>query len=316
MEPKNEDLNTNEIEILCRLRDEKLKDLSPDMDISTDIREKWITSITEAFKTGSEGLQTIRPWDIRLYLDGRVDVDLTSQAAISNVDSTIAKVYPIRYQKPSNSLENFPSAEHPLLIERFALGCLIYEISTLRKPYADLSDDEVKTHYNEGKYPENPVPATHNSSFLSRAGSYVRAHPVLFGLQVAGAGVAAASVIALPILGFGAAGPVAGSIAAGWQSSLGVVQAGSLFAWCQGAAMGGAAAGGLAGIGVAGAGVTGAATAAAVPGVKEKVAGAFKDASDAIKDPGWQEKVKGSVKGAADTITGMFRTKDDGETKP
>ena len=47
----------------------------------------------------------------------------------------------------------------------------------------------------------------------------------------------------LGFIGFSALGPIAGSIAAGWQSSLGAyVGAGSLFAWCQSAAMGGAAA--------------------------------------------------------------------------
>lgn len=53
-----------------------------------------------------------------------------------------------------------------------------------------------------------------------------------------------ATVLILPILGavgFGSLGPVAGSVAAGWQSAIGLVEAGSAFAWFQGAAMGGAA---------------------------------------------------------------------------
>ncbi len=56
-------------------------------------------------------------------------------------------------------------------------------------------------------------------------------------------------------MGFAAAGPVAGSAAAAWQSSIGLVQAGSVFAWCQSAAMGGAAVGGILATGIAGAGV-------------------------------------------------------------
>ncbi|MCJ1309065.1 hypothetical protein MMC25_002720 [Agyrium rufum] len=53
------------------------------------------------------------------------------------------------------------------------------------------------------------------------------------------------SVTILPTLflvGFGTAGPVAGSLAASWQSSIGLVQAGSLFAFLQSAVMGGGAA--------------------------------------------------------------------------
>lgn len=78
-----------------------------------------------------------------------------------------------------------------------------------------------------------------------------------------------ASVAALPILGaagFAAAGPVAGSAAAAWQSSIGLVQAGSLFAWCQSAAMGGAAVGGIVACGAAGGSVALAATGAGVAG--------------------------------------------------
>lgn len=80
-----------------------------------------------------------------------------------------------------------------------------------------------------------------------------------------------ASLVALPILGaagFAAAGPVAGSAAAAWQSSIGLVQAGSLFAWCQSVAMGGAAVNGIVALGAAGGSVALAATGAGVVGGK------------------------------------------------
>ena len=60
--------------------------------------------------------------------------------------------------------------------------------------------------------------------------------------------------------GFGVMGPIAGSAAAGWQSSIGIVQAGSLFAWCQSAAMGGAAASTITAAGIVGAGTAAGAT--------------------------------------------------------
>ncbi|KAK6343506.1 hypothetical protein TWF730_011096 [Orbilia blumenaviensis] len=47
--------------------------------------------------------------------------------------------------------------------------------------------------------------------------------------------------VVLGYLGFSAAGPVAGSLAAAWQSSIGVVQAGSAFSIIQGSVMTGAA---------------------------------------------------------------------------
>ena len=75
------------------------------------------------------------------------------------------------------------------------------------------------------------------------------------------------SVVALPVLGlagFAATGPVADTAAAAWQSSLGIVQAGSLFSWCQSAAMGGAAVDGIIAGGAAGGGVALAATGGAL----------------------------------------------------
>lgn len=97
----------------------------------------------------------------------------------------------------------------------------------------------------------------------------MKAHPYLFALQSSGVLVFTASVTAPLILGavgFGVLGPVAGSAATAWQSSIGLVQASSWFAWCQSAAMGGAAAGQITTAGVLGAGaVTGATLAAALP---------------------------------------------------
>ena len=56
----------------------------------------------------------------------------------------------------------------------------------------------------------------------------------------------------LGAIGFSPIGPVAGSIAAGWQASIGSVAAGSFFAFLQSAAMGGAAVTALTGVGVLG----------------------------------------------------------------
>ena len=104
-------------------------------------------------------------------------------------------------------------------------------------------------------------------SLQNRFSNYVKKHPYLFAGQVAGGILSTAALITIPILGlvgFSAIGPVAGSAAAAWQASMGIVEAGSIFAWCQGAAMGGAAVGGLVGCGVAGGSVALAATGGAL----------------------------------------------------
>ncbi len=91
--------------------------------------------------------------------------------------------------------------------------------------------------------------------------------PWIAALQAAGLALCVGAALAVPVLGavgFGALGPVAGSLATAWQSSVGSVAAGSLFAWCQSAAMGGAAASAIAATGAAGGAVAAAATAAGV----------------------------------------------------
>lgn len=69
--------------------------------------------------------------------------------------------------------------------------------------------------------------------------------------------------VAITAVGFGAAGPIAGTLATTWHASIGNVVAGSGFAFLQSAAMGGAAAGTL-GWGAAGVGAAAGAAAAAV----------------------------------------------------
>ncbi|KAL9618146.1 MAG: hypothetical protein Q9160_007096 [Pyrenula sp. 1 TL-2023] len=95
-------------------------------------------------------------------------------------------------------------------------------------------------------------------SIIQRVTEHAKAHPystaaAATGLVVSGASLAAQA--ALGWAGFTSVGPAAGSYAAGWQASIGLVNAGSPFAWCQSAAMGGAAAAQVTSVGVAGAGV-------------------------------------------------------------
>lgn len=93
--------------------------------------------------------------------------------------------------------------------------------------------------------------------------NHIKSHPYLSALQASGLLVSAASLgapLILGAVGFSAVGPVAGSAAAAWQSSMGLVQAGNLFTWCQSAAMGGAAVGGIVAAGSVGVGTAAAAT--------------------------------------------------------
>ncbi|KAL2816025.1 hypothetical protein BDW59DRAFT_166564 [Aspergillus cavernicola] len=84
------------------------------------------------------------------------------------------------------------------------------------------------------------------SSFINFGQTVAREHPTALAVGSTGLALTTAPITGPAVLGaigFSAVGPVAASFAAAWQSSIGLVQAGSLFATLQGAAMGGAAAG-------------------------------------------------------------------------
>ncbi|OGM45868.1 hypothetical protein ABOM_006060 [Aspergillus bombycis] len=84
------------------------------------------------------------------------------------------------------------------------------------------------------------------ASTISFGQTVGRDHPKALAAGSAGLALAMVPItgpLVLGAVGFSATGPVAASLAAAWQSSIGCIQAGSLFATLQGAAMGGAAAG-------------------------------------------------------------------------
>ncbi|KAH8145966.1 uncharacterized protein LAJ45_10108 [Morchella importuna] len=84
--------------------------------------------------------------------------------------------------------------------------------------------------------------------------AYARENPWKFSLCCLGIGLGIATIVVPLAIGFGPAGPILGSIAAGWQSGIGSVVAGSAFAVIQSMAMTGvftAIGGTLIGIGTA-----------------------------------------------------------------
>ena len=189
--------------------------------------------------------------------------------------------YSTRYCIPPSTICDLDSKEQVRRSEKFALGTLLYELNSGQKIFDGQSDNKIQKNYRNG----NTFPSLESLSALMQCiiyacwsaefahyismdkfSRYVHDNPVRFGLQVTGVVLSTAAIFAVPILGaagFSSIGPVAGSAAAGWQASIGVVRAGSLFAFCQSAAMGGAAAT----AGLASAGVSGAAVALAAAGL-------------------------------------------------
>ena len=107
--------------------------------------------------------------------------------------------------------------------------------------------------------------------------AWIRANPrqaafIIGGISVATTACATPAI--LGAVGFGAYGPIAGSLATAWQASIGSIVAGTPFALLQSMAMGGAAMGAVIGIGAGGAGVAavaGLASNETIRGVVERV---------------------------------------------
>ncbi|KAL9112937.1 MAG: hypothetical protein Q9227_002801 [Pyrenula ochraceoflavens] len=245
----------------CQYLDEKL-------------REKWAVEVAQHFEGHPDAP---RPHDFLGRLDGSVE-RLPNNPAIDN-----SRRYPCRFQIPPATLHGLNDEEKTRRSERFALASLLYEIWLGAQPFEDLTDDEVQRRFSNADFPQDAwfslsldkalgiycgwsedfaLEIRKRVPILQSIKEYAAAHPYITGVGMAGATVTGATLLApaaLGAIGFSALGPVSGTLATVWQSSIGVVQASSLFSWCQSAAMGGAALGQIHAAGAVGATTMGAA---------------------------------------------------------
>ncbi|TVY78221.1 hypothetical protein LSUE1_G005604 [Lachnellula suecica] len=284
--------------------------------VPLDIRLKWLKEISGAFLGPSKSTR-VRDFDLILKADGSIQ----SLVNTASDEKEQLRKFPSRYQIPEIILERFDSVEEKIKrTELFALGCILYELISGSRLFPYLNDEEIQAKYADGKFPEDVwelskvvrilacwcpefakelLSARDSDTLREKFVKHVQKHPVLFGFQVLGGIATVASVVTLPILGavgFGALGPAAGSAVAGWQASIGLVEAGSIFAWCQSAVMGGAALGGILATGLGGAGVAVSATVAGAldVGLKES-SGEIKEKGEA-KQKQEQEESKTTLK--------------------
>ena len=288
----------------CQLRakvhddedESRLVEVSELAGISKEIRVQWIEKIAKCMKSESYS-ETVRPWEFVVSLDGSV----AGCNPILDEGENSSRMYPAHYRTPPGSIDPIDRRQRVKCRERFAFASLLYEIWFLRKPFAELNDEEVQQRHGNAEFPDDIVdrpsrlfieilsnwsvefdnkgmsqllhqPRTNALTVavngpMAKVRSHIEAHPVLFAAQVAGTVVGTTALFGpaiLGALGFGVLGPVAGSVAAGWQGRMGAVQAGSFFAWCQSAAMGGAAVNGVIVAGAAGGRIAAIATAGAV----------------------------------------------------
>jgi len=221
----------------------------------------------------SDGATRIRPISLILNMNGTVQAEPVHMDIAHNQPG----VYPARYRLPPSTINGLPLQEQVWRAEKFALGVLLYELLVGRRIFEIQNDYRaaimpgrvVQSYYRATMFPGlEDLPAIYHGLIyacwsaefgryiaLGRFRRYVHDNPYRFTLQAATGVLSTAALVTVPVLGiigFSAIGPVAGSVAAGWQASIGAVEAGSLFAFCQSAAMGGAAAAGLTTAGISG----------------------------------------------------------------
>jgi hypothetical protein len=268
-----------------------------------EVRKQWIEKITDHIwgSQSNSSLGVIRPWDFILAPDGSVEslpvshiegessgmypahyripptsIDSLGRQEQINRQERFAfgtLLYEIGSgKKPFEWLSNeeaqqrYSNAEFPNDVKTLPPPLFIAILSFWSVEFADISTLHPFINFQQYLTAAVNPPLSSFHRITTGASSYIKAHPYLFAIQLIGGLFSTAAVVTLPILGavgFSALGPVAGSAAAGWQASLGIVEAGSLFAWCQSAAMGGAAVNAIIATGAAGGGVTALATAAA-----------------------------------------------------
>lgn len=227
-------------------------------DIPNAARTELALKLIKHFHPPAENTTRIRPISLVLFTDGTMQTVPVHMVHSDNRPGT----YPPWYRLPPMR-DNLSPQEQVWRAEKFALGTLLYEVLVGRRMFEGEPRGQIQQRYASATFPQlggelpawaHPlIYACWSAAFgcyiaLSRFNRYVHDHPVRFGLQATLAVVSTAALITVPILGaigFSAIGPVAGSVAAGWQASIGLVEAGSLFALCQSAAMGGAVATGL-----------------------------------------------------------------------
>lgn len=238
------------------------------------VRAQLALKLIKFVHSTHETATRIHPISLILYADGMVLAEPVHMVHVGNPPGA----YPARYHLPMSTINDLPLQERVWRAEKFALGMLIYELLTGCRIFEGVSDNDIQSRYGTATFPkleELPIPdhyliyACWSAEFgdyvaLGKFVRYVQDNPARFALQATCAVISTAALITIPVLGaigFSGIGPVAGTVAAGWQASIGAVEAGSLFALCQSAAMGGAAATGLiatgAGAGAAAAAATG-----------------------------------------------------------
>ncbi|KAK6537449.1 hypothetical protein TWF694_011635 [Orbilia ellipsospora] len=219
-------------------------------------RQKYAAKIIELMSTWNES--RTQPLPLNFIVDENENITLQRFEGYA-ITSQVIPEYEPHFWIPDSCLVGLEEQDKTFRREFFAVGCLLYQILKGEKPWGEFSDDQARRLYENGVYPSGTPDLLYWNMILSywsweyvvevtkknkikKATNIIK--KVAIGTTIAGGVVLAVGLCApliLPAIGFGAAGVGAGTAAAAWQSAIGLVEAGSLFAVLQSAGAGGAA---------------------------------------------------------------------------
>ena len=145
-------------QLICRFRVSKAKnydaiaecsenftvfDLKDCPEIAIETRIQWASNVVEYFKVVHD---SIRPWDFLGELDGSVRL-LPLQAS--------GVVYPTRFNIPPETIRELGHQERVRRAERFAMASLLYEILSGKKPFEELTDEEIQHRFSNAVFPDD-----------------------------------------------------------------------------------------------------------------------------------------------------------------
>lgn len=129
-------------------------------DVEIELRTRWAAEVMKYFAPARGPQISIRPWDFVGRLDGSIE-SITTPVLAEN----LSKTYPARFQIPPSTLQGLDHEEKIRRIEMFAMASLLYEIMSGRKPFEELTDNEVQHHFANGDFPQDAATLP-NSLFI------------------------------------------------------------------------------------------------------------------------------------------------------
>lgn len=129
-------------------------------DVGVEIRTRWVTELMKHFGQTTKPHTSIRPWDFVAKLDGSLE-SVTMPVLLDD----LCEGYPARFQIPLNTLYGLNHEEKVGRAEKFAMASLLYEIMSGKKPFEELTDNEVQHRFVNGDFPDDAA-ALPNSPFI------------------------------------------------------------------------------------------------------------------------------------------------------